>query len=153
MSAVPNRLGKRECLMGLRLVGLRLADSTPLPLHLNAQVSQQLDPLDLLDKQIKHVDSKRDDVSGISPQVMLAMLKGIGLELANISANAAPLLHFDNRRQAEDRLALRFCAVPRLHRAAGFDRLPQEQSWRLAIQQCDPNPRDDPARPDQSSAP
>ena len=90
----PNRRNRRE-----RLEELRTGDSQPLPPHLKAQLNRELDRLELLDKQINCVEAERDDISETSPQAMLATLKGIGPEFANVLASEALFRHFDNRRQ------------------------------------------------------
>jgi transposase len=90
----PNRRDRRE-----RLEELRTGDGKPLPSHLKAQLSRELDRLELLDKQIKCVEAERDDMSETSPQATLAMLKGIGPEFANVLASEGLFRHFDNRRQ------------------------------------------------------
>lgn len=90
----PNRRDRRE-----RLEELRTNDGKPLPSHLKAQLSRELDRLELLDKQIKCVEAERDDMSETSPQATLAMLKGIGPEFANVLASEGLFRHFDNRRQ------------------------------------------------------
>ena len=90
----PNRRDRRE-----RLEELRTVDGKPLPLHLKAQLNRELDRLELLCEQIKCVEAERDDMAETSPQAMLAMLKGIGPEFANVLASEGLFRHFDNRRQ------------------------------------------------------
>ncbi|WP_157177991.1 MULTISPECIES: IS110 family RNA-guided transposase [Sphingomonadales] len=90
----PNRRGRRE-----RLEEMRTGDGKPLPSHLKAQLSRELDRLELLDKQIKCVEAERDNMSETSPQATLTMLKGIGPEFANVLASEGLFRHFDNRRQ------------------------------------------------------
>ena len=90
----PNRRDRRE-----RLEELRTGDGKPLPSHLKAKLSRELDRLELLDKQIKCVEAERDDMSETSPQATLAMLKGISAEFANVLASECLFRHFDNRRQ------------------------------------------------------
>ena len=59
--------------------------------HLKAQLCRELDRFELLDGQIKAVET--------SPQAMLAGTKGIGAESANILASEGLFRQFDNRRQ------------------------------------------------------
>lgn len=68
-------------------------------MHLKAQLNRELDRLELLCEQIKCVEAERDDMAETSPQAMLAMLKGIGPEFANVLASEGLFRHFDNRRQ------------------------------------------------------
>ena len=90
----PGRRDRRE-----RLEELRTGDGKPLPLHLRAQLNRELDRLELLTEQIKCVEAERDHISKTSPQAMLATLKGIGPEFANVLASEGLFRHFDNRRQ------------------------------------------------------
>lgn len=90
----PNRRDRRE-----RLEDLRTGVGQPLPLHLKAQLNRELDRLELLAAQIKCVEAERDDMPETSPQAMLATLKGIGPEFANVLASEGLFRHFDNRRQ------------------------------------------------------
>jgi transposase len=94
----PNRRDRRE-----RLEELRMGDGKPLPMHLKAQLSRELDRLELLAEQIGHVEAERDNlcasVNETSPQVMLTTLRGIGPEFANVLASEGLFRHFDNRRQ------------------------------------------------------
>jgi transposase len=86
-----------------RLEELLTGDGRSLPAHLKAQVSRELDRLDLLDAQVKAVEAERDslcDAAGEnSPEAMLGALKGIGPEFANVLAGEGLFRHFDNRRQ------------------------------------------------------
>jgi transposase len=95
---VPNRRDRRE-----RLEELRTGDGKPLPIHLKAQLSRELDRLELLAEQIKRVEAERDDRCAVAnktaPQAMLTTLKGIGPEFANVLASEGLFRHFDNRRQ------------------------------------------------------
>ena len=91
----PGRRDRHE-----RLEELRTGDGAPLPSHLKAQLRREPDRLELLAEQIKGVEAERDDMSETSsPQAMLATLKGIGPEFANILASEGLFRHFDNRRQ------------------------------------------------------
>jgi transposase len=90
----PSRRDRRE-----RLGDLRTSDGKPVPLHLKSQLNRELDRLELLNEQIRCVEAERDDMSETSPQAMLATLKGIGPEFANVLATEGLFRHFDNRRQ------------------------------------------------------
>ncbi|WP_176598917.1 IS110 family transposase [Sphingobium sp. 15-1] len=88
-----------------QLETLRTGDGRPLPGHLKAQISREIDRLELLLDQIKAVEAKRDalmkeDVANLSsPAVLLKQLKGIGPEFASVLAHEGLCRHFDNRRQ------------------------------------------------------
>ena len=75
-----------------------------LPHHLKAQISRELDRLELLLEQIKAVEGERDELLA-SAQIatpapaMLLGLKGIGAEFATILWSEGLYRHFDNRRQ------------------------------------------------------
>lgn len=90
----PGRRDRHE-----RLEELRTGDGSPLPSQLKAQLTRELDRLDLLAEQIKCVEAERDDMCMTSPQAMLAKLRGIGAEFANVLASEGLFRHFDNRRQ------------------------------------------------------
>jgi len=94
----PVRRDRRE-----RLEELRTGNGGPLPAHLRAQICRELDRLELLDRQIKAVEAERDALCSqaheTSPQAMLAGIKGIGAESANILASEGLFRQFDNRRQ------------------------------------------------------
>lgn len=90
-----------------RLEELRTGDGRPLPPHLKAQVSRELDRLELLIGQIKVVEAERDTLTspeqdGVqppSPVRMLIKLRGVGPEFANVLYTEGLFRHFDNRRQ------------------------------------------------------
>ena len=88
-----------------RLEELRTGDGRPLPLHLKAQISRELDRLELLLEQIKSVESERDALLAAQqtatpkPTAMLLAIKGVGPELAAILWSEGLCRHFDNRRQ------------------------------------------------------
>ena len=94
----PLRRDRRE-----RLEELQTGDGRSLPLHLKAQVSRELDRLELLSEQIKAVEAERDvqcaRADEASPQAMLKAIKGIGPEFANVLAREGLFRQFDNRRQ------------------------------------------------------
>jgi transposase len=90
-----------------RLDDLRTGDSRPLPPHLKAQISRELDRLELLIEQIKAVETERGalldpgaETGGTpAPQVMLLAIKGVGPEFAAVLWSEGLFRHFDNRRQ------------------------------------------------------
>ncbi|PDT43955.1 IS110 family transposase [Sinorhizobium fredii] len=94
----PTRRDRRE-----RLDELRTGDGRQLPAHLKAQLSRELDRFELVNEQIKAVETERDaqcaKVDGTAPQAMLKAIKGIGAEFANILASEGLFRQFDNRRQ------------------------------------------------------
>jgi transposase len=98
----PLRRNRRE-----RLEELRTGDGRPLPPLLKAQISRELDRLDLLSEQIKAVEQVRDALvttdtktqSRPTPAAMLLDIRGIGPEFAAILWSEGLFRHFDNRRQ------------------------------------------------------
>lgn len=82
----PVRRDRRE-----RLEELRTGDGRPLPNHLKAQICRELDRRELLDSQIRAVEAERDAMclqgDEASAQAMLAGIRGIGAESANILAS------------------------------------------------------------------
>ena len=95
----PLRRSRRQ-----RLEELRTGDGRPLPPHLKAQISRELDRLELLLEQIKSVESERDALLAAqqttpNPAAMLLAIKGVGPELAAILWSEGLCRHFDNRRQ------------------------------------------------------
>jgi transposase len=96
----PLHRGRRE-----RLDALRTGDGRPLPQHLKAQISRELDRLELLLDQIKAVEAERDarlaltEDDAVPPTVMLLSLKGIGPEFAAILWSEGLFRTFSNRRQ------------------------------------------------------
>ena len=83
---------------------LRTGDGRPLPPHLKAQISRELDRLELLLEQIKSVESERDALLAAQqttpkPAAMLLAIKGVGPESAAILWSEGLCRHFDNRRQ------------------------------------------------------
>jgi transposase len=83
---------------------LRTGDGRPLSPHLKAQLSRELDRIELLLKQISDVEDARDamfvaaQVSTPTPGLLLK-LKGIGPEFAAVLWTEGLSRHFDNRRQ------------------------------------------------------
>jgi transposase len=94
----PTRRDRRE-----RLEELQTGDGLPLPAHLKAQISRELDRLEMLDVQIKAVEAERDSLCAeadkTSPQAVLSTLKDIGPEFANVLASEGLFRKFDDRRQ------------------------------------------------------
>jgi len=88
-----------------RLDELRTGDGRPLLKHLKAQISRELDRLELLLVQIKAVEVERDallaaqQVAALAPAAMLLDIKGIGPEFAAVLWSEGLFRHFDNRRQ------------------------------------------------------
>jgi transposase len=97
----PLRRNRRE-----RVEHLKTGDGRPLPAHLKAQISRELDRLELLLLQIKAVETERDarlaaeqTPSQPAPQAMLLGVKGVGPEFAAVLWSEGLCRHFDNRRQ------------------------------------------------------
>jgi transposase len=98
----PLRRNRRQ-----RLDELRTGDGRPLPPHLKAQISRELDRLELLIEQIKVVETKRDALFALSakpcqmptPQSMLTGLRGIGPEFAAVLWSEGLFRSFANRKQ------------------------------------------------------
>jgi transposase len=97
----PLRRNRRQ-----RLDELRTGDGRALPEHLRAQVSRELDRLELLLEQIKSVETERDALLAAArsaatpaPAAMLLNVKGIGPECAGLLWSEGLFRHFDNRRQ------------------------------------------------------
>jgi len=88
-----------------RLEELRTGDGRPLPKHLKAQISRELDRLELLLEQIKAAESERDaliaaqQVAAPASAAILLDIKGIGPEFAATLWSEGLFRHFDNRRQ------------------------------------------------------
>jgi transposase len=102
----PLRRNRRQ-----RLDELKTGDACPVPPHLKAQISRELDRLELLLEQIKAVETERDAlISAIkpdgmnadamrSPQLMLTKLNGIGPEFAAVLWSEGLYRSFANRKQ------------------------------------------------------
>lgn len=87
-----------------RLEELRTGDGRELPLHLKAQVSRELDRLEMGLEQIKAIEGEQRKAvtlaQGATPVPgMLRGLKGIGEEFAAVLWLECLYRHFDNRRQ------------------------------------------------------
>jgi transposase len=93
----------------MRLNELQTGDGRPLPAHIKAQISRELDRLELLLEQIVAVEDERDKLLATqrhsmttlaNPEAaMLCNIKGIGLEFAAVLWTEGLFRHFDNRRQ------------------------------------------------------
>jgi transposase len=102
----PLRRNRRQ-----RLDELKTGDARPLPPHLRAQVSRELDRLELLLEQIKAVEVERDAFilarkpegmnadAARSPPAMLTKLNGIGPEIAAVLWSEGLYRSFANRKQ------------------------------------------------------
>lgn len=90
-----------------RLDRLETGDGRPLQPHLKAQISRELDRLELLIEQIKAVEIERDALfapatkteAGLEPQAMLRSLNGIGAEIAAVLWSEGLYRSFANRKQ------------------------------------------------------
>ncbi|WP_164598494.1 IS110 family RNA-guided transposase [Rhizobium ruizarguesonis] len=88
----------------VRLEELRTGDDRALPKHIKAQISRELDRLELLLEQIKTVEAERDaliaeQTTSASPAAVLLGIRGVGSEFAAILHSEGLFRHFDNRRQ------------------------------------------------------
>lgn len=98
----PFRRNRRE-----KLEELKTGDGRPLPPHLKAQISRELDRLELLLEQIKAVERARDvllvpaaaGANPPTPQAALMNLRGIGPESTAILWLEAFYRDFPNRKQ------------------------------------------------------
>ncbi|MCA1493652.1 IS110 family transposase [Ensifer sp. NBAIM29] len=90
-----------------RLEELRTGDGQILPQHMKAQISRELDRLELVIRQIRIVEDERDtliaeqasDDKKASVVTMLLGIKGIGAEFASVLWSEGLFRDFDNRRQ------------------------------------------------------
>jgi transposase len=93
-----------------RLEALRTADGRALPAHVKAQISRELDRLELLLEQIKAVEAEQDallaeaaklagEKAAKHPVTMLLALKGMGANFAAVLWSEAFYRQFANRRQ------------------------------------------------------
>jgi len=96
----PLRRDRRE-----RLAELQTGDSRRLPAHLKAQLSRELDRLEMLLAQIKTVEAERGALlaaetdNGPGAAAMLLRIKGIGPEFASVLCSEGLFRNFGNRRQ------------------------------------------------------
>jgi len=88
-----------------RLEELVTGDGRSLPPHLKAQISRELDRLELLLAQVKQIEIERDKLLHADEQVahgpakLLIDIKGVGPEFAAVLCHEGLFRHFDNRRQ------------------------------------------------------
>ncbi|SEI22673.1 transposase [Rhizobium tibeticum] len=88
-----------------RLEELLTGDGRSLPRHLKAQISRELDRLELLLAQVKEIEIERDNLLHTEEHVtrsaakLLIDIKGIGPEFAAVLCHEGLFRHFDNRRQ------------------------------------------------------
>ncbi|MFV3078131.1 IS110 family transposase [Niveispirillum fermenti] len=95
----PVRRDRRE-----RLEELHTGDGRPLPPHLKAQISRELDRLELVLAQIKAIEQARTEMLTAEARAfpgaaLLLGLKGIGADAAAVLWGEGLCRHFDNRRQ------------------------------------------------------
>lgn len=89
----------------VRLEELGTGDGRPLPAHLKAQISRELDRLEIILAQLKTVEAERDAILEMAnegpptPASLLAQLKGIGPEFAAVLWSEGLFRSFNNRRQ------------------------------------------------------
>jgi transposase len=94
-----------------RLEALRTGDGRALPVHLKAQISRELDRLELLLEQIRAVEAEQDalltavdqaacEATGTPrPLAMLLVIKGVGANFAGVLWSEGLCRQFSNRRQ------------------------------------------------------
>ncbi len=93
----PLKGDRRKC-----LDALVTGDGRPLPPALRAQISRELDRIELLIQQIKAVEEERDAMLAAADAptpALLLNLKGIGPEFAAVLGSEGLSRKFDNRRQ------------------------------------------------------
>jgi len=100
----PLRCNRRK-----KLDALETGDGRAMGAHLKAQISRDLDRLELLIEQIRQVETERDALLTAAkdkacgdqpaPMAMLLELVSIGPELASVLWHEGLFRHFDNRRQ------------------------------------------------------
>jgi transposase len=80
---------------------LRTGDSRPLPDHLKAQISREIDRPELVIRQINQIEAERDEYARApdSPTAMLIRLKTLGPEFATVIYREGLFRNFNNRRQ------------------------------------------------------
>jgi len=88
-----------------RLEALKTGDGRPLPGHLKAQISRELDRLEIILTQLTAVEAERDALLAsaseetAAPAALLLQLKGIGAEFATVLWSEGLFRSFANRRQ------------------------------------------------------
>ena len=103
---------------------LRTGDGHPLPGRLKAELSRELDVIELLLKQIDEVSAEReiaaepDAAKAESPAALLARLKGIGPQIASVLWLEGLYRQFNNRREVAAYAGL----VPTPWRSGSIDR-------------------------------
>ena len=96
----PMRKSFRNCVEGLQTV-----EGQPLPSHLKAEISRELDRIDLVLRQVAAVEAERDalvktdSLDAAAPAALLMKLKGIGPEFAAVLWLEGLFRNFANRRQ------------------------------------------------------
>lgn len=93
----PLKGDRRKC-----LDALMTGDGHPLPPALKAQISRELDRIELLIQQIRDVEEERDAMlvaADVPTPALLLNLKGIGPEFAAVLWSEGLSRKFDNRRQ------------------------------------------------------
>jgi transposase len=91
---------RRDC--RARLEDLKTGDGRPLPPRLKAEISRELDRLELVKRQIAEIEAARDALLAAedrSPGKLLLQLRSIGPEIASVLWLEGLYRHFDNRRQ------------------------------------------------------
>jgi transposase len=88
-----------------RLDQLATRDGRPIPPRLRAEIGREIERLELLTRQLKHVEAERDEWVAAAPRdantpaALLMMLKGIGAETASLLWLEGLFRTFANRRQ------------------------------------------------------
>ena len=107
-----------------RLETMKTGDGQPLPDRLKAELSRELDVIELLLKQIAEVSAESEIAAGSeeaangAPAALLARLKGIGPQIASVLWLEGFYRHFNNRREVAAYAGL----VPTPWRSGSIDR-------------------------------
>jgi transposase len=107
-----------------RLETMKTGDGHPLPDRLKAELSRELDVIELLLKQIADVSAESeiaavsDEAEDSSPAALLLRLKGIGRQIASVLSLEGFYRHFNNRREVAAYAGL----VPTPWRSGSIDR-------------------------------
>jgi transposase len=107
-----------------RLETVNTGDGQPLPDRLKAELSRELDEIELLLRQIAEVSAESeiatgsDEAANGSPAALLARLKGIGPQIASVLWLEGFWRHFNNRREVAAYAGL----VPTPWRSGSIDR-------------------------------
>lgn len=108
----------------IRLEALRTFDGNPLPERLKAELSRELDVIELLLRQIEEVSAEHEAAAtqgaseNGSPAALLARLKGIGPQIASVLWGEGFYRQFRNRREIAAYAGL----VPTPWRSGSIDR-------------------------------